>query len=142
MLWLVGFAVPVGGKMGHIPGHGLLQPLINPVARLESQQGLRLGNISLGMAYIACAKIRIFRAVSDETGELFHQQRAQHFIKLIQAGALIERGIVNLIDRIGIVGQSREQVGLDDIFNKGEIAAGFAVTLDVQGFIPDKRGYP
>src|SRR5690606_22100210 len=123
-----------------IPGHGGLQPAQDVVGRLVAQQLARLAYVGLRMAHVARAEIGIYRRFVVAHA-LAAQRLGQELVQLVERGAAAVRHVVDLVHAL-FRGQRAQQVRLYRVFNKAEIAAGFAVPIDDHVVAAEHGGRP
>src|SRR4029077_12265209 len=70
------------------------------------------------------------------------QALADHFVKLVQGGLGADGDVELLSDDRGVLDGGGEEVGLDDVGDVAEIAAGGAVAIDEDGGVFNHRGDP
>ena len=64
------------------------------------------------------------------------------FEQLVQRRAIADRDVVDLVDGVRILGGGGKQVGLDGVVDVAEVAAGFAVAVDIDRLVLDHAGDP
>jgi len=93
------------------------------------------------VAHIAGAEVAVhglyggFHAVG---GQVVAQQAEQG----VERGAVADGHVVDLVARLGAFAGSGQQVGLHGVGDVAEVAAGFAVAVDVDGIALEQRGRP
>ena len=94
------------------------------------------------MAYVAGAEIAVDRLESGQMREFRREQGTDGFEQLVQRGAVANGHVVDLVDRVRVRAGGGEQVGLDDVVDVAEVAAGFAVAVDVHRLVVDHARHP
>ncbi len=93
------------------------------------------------MAHVAGAEIAVdgldggFHAVGS-------QVVAQQAEQGVEGGAVADGDVVDLVARLGVFAGGGQQVGLYGVGDVAEVAAGFAVAIDVDGIALEQRGRP
>jgi len=106
-----------------------------------AQQALRLADVGLAVAHVAGAEIAVhglhggFHAVG---GQVVAQQGEQG----VECGAVADGHVVDLVARLGASAGGGQQVGLHGVGYEAEVAAGFAVAVDVDRIALEQRGRP
>ena len=62
--------------------------------------------------------------------------------RVVQRGAVADGDVVDLVARLGAFAGGGQQVGLDGVGDVAEVAAGFAVAVDVDRLALEQRGSP
>ena len=83
------------------------------------------------MAYIGRPEITVDRHRTVECWLDCASQLPDMDEEVIQRSAVAHGNVENLINGVGILRRSREQIGLDGIGDVAKVTAGFAVTIDV-----------
>ncbi len=107
-----------------------------------AEEGGSFGDIREGVADVAGTEIAVdglgvfdFRvggcqSVTDESEEA------------VERSAFSDGDVVDLVKGGGVCGGGGENIGLDDVADEAEVAAGFAITVDENGFVVEQAGDP
>lgn len=118
-----------------------MNALLDSVRRCVAQQTLRLAGICLAMTHIPRPEVAVSGlggrpyAVQDE---VVTQQSKQG----VERGAITHGHVIDLIPGLRVGRGSGQQVGLHGIGDKAEVAAGFAVAVDVHHLALQQGGGP
>ena len=125
----------------YIPRHRFRNPFGQPVCRREAQQVLRLGHIGLAVAHVTGAEVAVHR-LGVGAHAVGCQIVAQQGEQAVERGSFADGDVVDLVARFGVLRGGGQQVGLHGVVDKAEVAAGFAVAVDEDGFALEQRGGP
>eukprot|EP01022_Parablepharisma_sp_SALTPOND_P004211 TRINITY_DN118_c1_g1_i1.p1 TRINITY_DN118_c1_g1~~TRINITY_DN118_c1_g1_i1.p1 ORF type:complete len:1598 (-),score=548.50 TRINITY_DN118_c1_g1_i1:18136-22929(-) len=128
-------------QMLDVPVHGFLQTGMDAMRRCIAQACAGLADIGLGIADVAGTEARVGRAMLLQVREALHQQAAHDLIELVEAGAIVERDVVDLVGGVGR-GGGGQQVGLHHVVDVAEVARGLAIAIDAQCIVADHRRHP
>src|SRR5690606_38072250 len=87
-------------------------------------------------------KRAMLRPKAAQVREVRGEQCPKRFEQLVEAGRLVERNVIDLVQGGAVHGRRREQISLYDVFDIAEITHRFAVAIDVNRFIADHGGDP
>src|SRR5690606_33921653 len=73
---------------------------------------------------------------------LLREEIAQDAKELIERCRVADRDVVDAVQRAGVVGEGRAQVGLDGVRDVAKIARRFAVPVDFDGLAQEHGAYP
>ena len=125
-----------------VPRHSQRQPFTD-VLRGRVAQALRgFADFGQAMAHIASAEVAVHGLGALQVRVAGKQVAVQLGIQLIERGPVAHGHVVNLVHGFGVLRGSGQQVGLHHVGNKAEVAAGFAVAIDVDRLALDHAGNP
>ena len=128
--------------LGDVPRHGQRQPLADALGGRVAQAGGGFADVGQAVAHIGGAKVAVHGLGILQVQVAWQQIAPQPGIQFVQRGAVAHGHVVNLVDGRGVGRGGGQQVGLHHVGNKAEIAAGFAVAIDVNGLALDHAGNP
>ena len=123
--------------MPDIPLHRHFQTFANTVGGLVTQKSGGFADISQGMAHITGAEVAVDGLGIFEVRKSLAQVVTKMNEEVIEAGAVADSNIVHLIGSGGVFAGGGEQVGLDGVVDVTEVAAGFAIAVDIHRLILD-----
>ncbi|MNL40010.1 hypothetical protein D3C87_1623260 [compost metagenome] len=103
---------------------------------------MRLADVRLGVAHIGGSEVAVHRVHILEFRLAGRGEIADMREQFVQGSTVTHRHVVYLIHRLGYLGRCRQQIGLDSIGNEAKVSTGFAVAVDVNGFIAEQGAKP
>src|SRR6266850_547682 len=127
----------ISTEISSIPLQRCVQALFYAVGRRVAEVASGFGDVGDGVADVAGAEVLVLRSAGLEVRIMRQEAGAEYFEEGIQARAVAKADVVNLVDGVFADGGGGEEVGLNHVFDVAEIAAGFAVAVDVDGLFFD-----
>lgn len=104
------------------------------------QEVLGFANVGLAVAHVSGAEVAV-SGLGVGVYTVGAEVVAQEVEELVKGGAVANGYVVDLVEG-GRRCCGRQEVGLDCVGNKAEVAAGFAVAVDVDGLALEQGGCP
>jgi len=130
------------GELANIPAHRHLQPLADAMGRLVAQASCGLTDISQRVTHITGTEVTVDGMGIFEMGKSLAQVVTKEAEEDIEARAVANRNIVDLIGGFRVFAGGSKQVCLDGVIDITEVAAGFAIAVDIHRLAVDHTGDP
>ena len=114
----------------YVPVHGFCHTLRDGVRRRVTQKRAGFVYAGVRMAHVCGAEIAILRRSDFQLRHALDKFTFDQTMQIIERRAVANGHVVDLIQGIGILGRRCKQIGLNNVCNKAEIAAGLAIAVD------------
>ena len=113
-----------------IPFECFIQSLAEPVGWVVAKQLPGAANVRQRVADVAGPEVLVQRSGNFKAGADALDFIAEQLKELVECGALADCDVVGAVERFRVGGGGSQQVGLDNVSDVAEIAAGFAVAVN------------